>query len=66
MASGHETGPHQKAEHMAAPTSTATSFKKTLANTEPSTHALANKIARIAWAMMSRNETYQPSLLTPK
>ena len=28
--------------------------------------ALANKIARIAWAMMSRNETYQPSLLTPK
>jgi hypothetical protein len=38
MASGHETVPHQKAEHMAAPTSTATSFKKTLANTEPSTH----------------------------
>jgi hypothetical protein len=28
--------------------------------------ALANKIARIAWAMMSRNEAYQPSLLTPK
>ncbi len=28
--------------------------------------ALANKIARIALAMMARNEKYQPSLLTPK
>ena len=27
--------------------------------------ALANKIARIAWAMMTRNETFQPSRLTP-
>jgi transposase len=27
--------------------------------------ALANKIARIAWAMMARNESYQPSRLTP-
>ena len=28
--------------------------------------ALANKIARIAWAMMARNESYQPSRLTSK
>ena len=28
--------------------------------------ALANKIARIAWAMMVRKESYQPSLLTSK
>jgi transposase len=27
--------------------------------------ALANKIARIAWAMMARNESYQPSRLSP-
>ena len=27
--------------------------------------ALANKIARIAWAMMSRNEKFEPSRLTP-
>ncbi len=27
--------------------------------------ALANKIARIAWAMMARNESYQPSRLLP-
>jgi transposase len=27
--------------------------------------ALANKIARIAWAMMARNEKYQPSRLSP-
>jgi len=27
--------------------------------------ALANKIARIAWAMMARIETFQPSRLTP-
>ena len=27
--------------------------------------ALANKIARIAWAMMARNEKSQPSRLTP-
>jgi hypothetical protein len=30
--------PHQQAEHMAAPTSSAISLKKTLANMEPSTH----------------------------
>jgi hypothetical protein len=30
--------PHQQAEHMAAPTSQASSIKKILANTEPSTH----------------------------
>lgn len=27
--------------------------------------ALANKIARIAWAMMARNESFQPSRLSP-
>ena len=27
--------------------------------------ALANKIARIAWAMMSRGEKFQPSRLSP-
>jgi len=27
--------------------------------------ALANKIARIAWAMMARNEKFQPSRLIP-
>jgi hypothetical protein len=37
MASGHVV-PHQQAGHMAAPTSLAPPSKKTLANTEPSTH----------------------------
>jgi hypothetical protein len=37
MASGH-AAPHQQAGHMAAPTSLAPSFQKTLANGEPSTH----------------------------
>ena len=27
--------------------------------------ALANKLARIAWAMMARNEKFQPSRLIP-
>ena len=36
MASGH-VKPHQQAEHMAAPTKAAL-VKKTLANSEPSTH----------------------------
>jgi len=30
MASGHGIAPHQKAEHMAAPTSSAMTFRKTL------------------------------------
>jgi hypothetical protein len=33
--------------------------KKVLANAEPSTHALANKIARVAWAMMAKGERYK-------
>ena len=36
--------------------------KKALANLEPSTHAaiaLANKIARMVWAMMARGERYK-------
>jgi hypothetical protein len=37
MASG-PCAPHQQAEHMAAPTSTAETFKITLANGEPFTH----------------------------
>jgi hypothetical protein len=37
MASG-PCAPHQQAEHMAAPTSLAETFKITLANGEPSTH----------------------------
>jgi hypothetical protein len=37
MASGHETVPHQQAEHMAASTSSA-NRPETLDNTEPSTH----------------------------
>ncbi len=38
MASGHQRVPHQQAEHMAAPTSSASPSKKSLANREPSTH----------------------------
>ena len=63
--------PRSKAEHMAAPTNAA-GVKKALANPEPSTHvallarrptkvaaiALANKLARMAWAMMARGERY--------
>ena len=37
MASGHVV-PHQQAGHMAAPTSLASTSKKTLAKGEPSTH----------------------------
>jgi len=37
MASGHRTAPRKQAEQMAAPTSSALPFKKTLANREPST-----------------------------
>ena len=39
MASGHLKTPHQQAEHMAAPTSPCDIVQKTLANSEPSTHA---------------------------
>ena len=38
MASGHETVPHQQAEHMAAPTSKCVNDQNSLDNTEPSTH----------------------------
>ncbi len=38
MASGHVRVPHQQAEHMAAPTSTASTSNNSLANREPSTH----------------------------
>ncbi len=41
MASGHLKTPHQQAEHMAAPTSPCDIVQKTLANSEPSTHACA-------------------------
>jgi hypothetical protein len=43
MASGQVTAPHQQAEHMAAPTSSASPFKKALANREPSTHGYKKK-----------------------
>jgi transposase len=45
---------------MAAPTNAA-NVKKVLANSGPSTHAiaLANKLARMAWAMMARGERYR-------
>jgi hypothetical protein len=42
MASGHETVPHQQAEHMAASTSSA-NRPETLDNTEPSTHGTFRK-----------------------
>ena len=41
MASGHLKTPHQQAEHMAAPTSPCDIVQKTLANSEPSTHAIS-------------------------
>ena len=45
MASGHVKVPHQQAEHMAAPTSTASTSNKSLANREPSTHGLEHVAA---------------------
>ena len=47
MASGHVKVPHQQAEHMAAPTSTASTSNKSLANREPSTHGYKRRIGQV-------------------
>jgi hypothetical protein len=74
MASG-PCAPHQQVEHMAAPTSTAKRFKSPLPKesrphmarrtTKVAAAALANKTARMVWAIMTSGQTYrEPELRT--
>jgi hypothetical protein len=51
MASSYQKMLHQQAVHMAAPTSPASPFNKSLANREPSTHGY--KRTSMIWFSMS-------------